>query len=130
MHNVTESQYIPGVCNIGPAETQMRMRVGWIGLALSVLIWTIFVYFDVERSWFLLLFFPAAISAVGFIQGIMHFCAAFGLRSVFNMGPDVGKTDTIMQAEFRAKDRAKARQILGYSLAVGLSVSLLAHFLK
>jgi hypothetical protein len=126
---VDESQYIPGVCNIGPAEIAVRKWFGSIGLALTALVWILFAYLDVGRSWFLLLFFPSAMSAIGFIQGIMHFCAGFGMTSVFNMGSKVGKTDTIMQADFRAKDKKKARQILGYSAIVGLLASFMAYLL-
>jgi len=126
---VHESQYIPGVCNIGPPEIAVRKRFGWMGLALAALVWTLFAYLDVGRFWFLLLFFPSAMSALGFIQGIMHFCAGFGMRSIFNMGSEVGKTDSILQGDFRAKDRKKARQILGYSAIVGLLVSFLAYLL-
>jgi hypothetical protein len=124
-----ESQYIPGMCNIGPAEITVRRRFGWIGLGLAFIVWILFAYLDVGRFWFLLLFFPSALSAVGFIQGFMHFCAGFGMRSVFNMGSKAGKTETIMQADFRAKDRKTARKILGYSAVIGLLVSFIAYLL-
>ena len=55
-----------------------------------------------------------AVSAIGFLQAYMHFCAYFGFASLFNFG-DVGKTYTVQQAEFRSKDRSKAWQIVIYS---------------
>ena len=124
-----ELEYIPGVCNIGPAEIAVRKRFGWLGFALTALLWALLAIFHAGRVWLLLLFFPSALSAVGFIQGAMHFCAAFGLRSVFNVASEVGRTDTVLQAEFRTQDKKKARQILGYSVAVGLLVSLVAYLL-
>jgi hypothetical protein len=127
---VNEPQYIPGVCNIGPAEIAVRKRTGWIGLALAALLWILLVYSDVGRSWFLLLFVPSALSAVGFIQGAMHFCAAYGLRSVFNVASEVGDTDTVLQAEFRAQDKKKARQILGSSAGIGVLVAVVAFLSK
>jgi hypothetical protein len=36
------------------------------------------------------------------------------LPGVCNIGPEVGKTDTVMQAEFRKKDRRKSLYILSY----------------
>ena len=126
---MNELEYIPGVCNIGPAEIAVRKRFGWIGLALTALLWALLAFFHVGQLWLLLLFFPSALSAVGFIQAAMHFCAAFGLRSVFNVASEIGKTDTVLQAEFRAQDKKKARQILGYSTIVGLLVSLAAYLL-
>ena len=56
----------------------------------------------------------------------MHFCAYFGFASLFNFS-DVGKTDSVSQAEFRAKDRRKAWQIIIYSVLVGAAVAFLAY---
>lgn len=123
------SEYIPGVCNIGPAETAMRKRAGWAGAAVTAGLWALLAFLGVKGVWYLLLFFPAASSASGFNQAKMHFCAAFGLRSLFNFGPEIGKTDTVFQAEFRALDRKKAWQILGYSSLVGALVGLAAYLL-
>jgi len=33
---MNDNVYIPGVCNIGPAEIAMRKRVGWGALAVTV----------------------------------------------------------------------------------------------
>jgi hypothetical protein len=123
------SQYIPGVCNIGPAEAALRKRIGWIGVSLAAVLWALFACYEIRGMWYLLLFFPCAISAAGFIQGKMHFCAAFGLRSLYNFGSEVGKTDSVTQAEFRAQDRKKAWQIVGYSALAGLLVALVAYLL-
>ena len=124
------SKYIPGVCNIGPAETAMRKRAGWLGAIVTAVLWGAFAYLRVKEVWYVLLFFPAASSASGFIQAKMHFCAAFGLKSLFNFGSEVGKTDTVLQAEFRALDKRKAWRILGYSSLVGVLVALVACLLE
>jgi hypothetical protein len=124
------SRYIPGVCNIGPAETAMRKRAGWAGVIVTALLWGLLATLRVKEVWYWLLFFPAASSASGFIQAKMHFCAAFGLKSLFNFGPEVGKTDTVLQAEFRALDRKKAWRILGYSSLLGLLVTFVAYLLE
>ena len=127
---MNEPQYIPGVCNIGPAEIAVRKRTGWMGLALTVLLYVLLANSGAGRSWFLLLFFPSALSAAGFIQGAMHFCAAYGLRSVFNVASEVGETDTVMQAEFRAQDKKKARQILGFSTSIGVLIAVVAFLFR
>jgi hypothetical protein len=124
------SHYIPGVCNIGQAEIARRKRIGWAGLILAIVFLVLFAQFDAGKVWLLLIFLSSAASASGFIQGKMHFCAAFGLMNVFNFGSDAGTTDTVIQAEFRAQDKKKALQILGYSTLVGLVVTLAAFLLK
>jgi hypothetical protein len=125
----TQSEYVPGVCNIGPAEIRRRQRSGWFGVGLTVLLWAAFWLLHVPAPWRLLLFFPAALAAAGFLQAAMHFCAAFGMRGVFNFGPNVGKTDTVEQAEFRRRDQQKARLIGLYSGLIGLAVAIAAYLL-
>jgi hypothetical protein len=51
------------------------------------------------------------------------------MRGVFNFGPTVGKTDTVSQAEFRAKDRRKAQQVFFYAALIGIVVVLVAFFI-
>ncbi len=123
------SEYTPGICNIGPAEIAARKKVGWIGFILTVVVSVLFIYLDVSRVWRLLLFFPSAMWAIGFLQGKMHFCVAFGMGHLFNLGPQVGKTESVLQAEFRAKDRKKAWQIISYSLLIGMVAALAAYLL-
>jgi len=121
-----EEKYIPGVCNIGPEEIKKRKQAGWMGLIATILLWAAFSWLDVPAVWRLSLFFPAMMSATGFLQAYMHFCAYFGFASLFNFG-DVGKTDSVSQAEFRAKDRRRAWQIIIHSVLIGLIISLTAY---
>ncbi len=121
--------YVPGVCNIGPSEIAMRRRAGWIGFAVTILLGAALVFFHTDRYWRLLLVFPASLSATGFLQAHFRFCAGFGMKGVFNFGPEVGKTETVEQQEFRSQDRKRARQILVHSLFIGVVVALVAWYL-
>jgi hypothetical protein len=122
------SQYVPGVCNIGPAEIRLRKRLGWWGLVITIILWAGLVWLGAPAAWRLIVFLPVFFSANGFLQGFMHFCAGFGMKGAFNFGPTVGKTDTVSQAEFRAMDRKKAQQIFAYSALIGIVVVLIALF--
>jgi hypothetical protein len=124
-----KTEYVPGVCNIGPAEIRRRKQSGWLGLGVTILVWAAFLIFGVSAPWRLLLFFPAMISAAGFFQAALHFCAGFGMRGVSNFGPEVGKTETVEQTEFRLKDRRKARLIGLYSALVGIAAAIAGFFL-
>jgi hypothetical protein len=123
-----KTEYVPGVCNIGPAEIRSRKLVGWLGLAASIVLWAAFVVFRAPALWRLSLFIPATASAVGFLQAAMHFCAAYGILGVWNVGSGVGKTDTVEQAEFRRRDRWKAVQILLYAVLIGIAAAAAAYF--
>lgn len=122
--------YVPGVCNIGPEEINMRKKVGWTALIVTIVLWLGFSYLHLSKYWFLILFFPAAMSATGFIQGFSHFCAGFGIRGVFNFSKEVGKTDTVAQAEYRAADKKKAQKIFLQSILVGILVAIIAFLVK
>jgi len=121
--------YIPGVCNIGPAEIAKRRRTGWMGAVATVVVWGVLALIDAPPAVRLVTFFPAAMAAAGFLQAVMHFCAYFGFASLLNFGPEAGKTDTVVEAEFRRKDRRKAWQIMGYSVAIGAVVAAAAYIL-
>lgn len=124
----TQSQYMPGVCNIGKNEIRRRSQAGWIGFIITVILYSLFVYLDVGRIWRLAIFIPATTAALGFLQAHMHFCAYFGMRGAFNFN-EVGKTEPIEQTEFRARDRTKAMQIIIYSIMIGIIVTAFAYYL-
>lgn len=124
-----KQEYVPGVCNIGPAEIRRRLQSGWVGLGATILLWAAFVMFRVPAAWRLLVFIPAMTGATGFLQAGLHFCAAFGMRGVFNFVSAVGKTETVEQAEFRRKDRRKAGLIALYAALIGAAAAIGAFFL-
>jgi hypothetical protein len=49
------------------------------------------------------------------------------MRGVFNVSSTVGHTDTVAQAEYRAQDKAKAINIITYSIAIGIVVAAVAY---
>jgi hypothetical protein len=123
------TEYIPGVCNIGRAEVRQRKVIGWIGLAATVVAWIACVVLKVSPLWRLALFIPASTAATGFLQAAWHFCATFGVLGVSNLGPNVGRTDTVEQAEFRRQDRRTALKIIALSLVAGIAVAAAAYLL-
>ena len=110
------------MCNIGLAERRMRRLVGVVGALVTValLVWLLLV--DAHWSWRLLLVIPASVSAMGFLQDSLHFCAAFGFKGIFNVINSAGVTDNVELEDFRKKDRRKAINILLWSFAIGLAV--------
>ncbi len=123
------AEYVPGSCNIGPAEIRRRRQSGWIGLGATVVLGAIFAVFRVPSPWRLFLFLPASLGAAGFLQAALHFCAGFGMQGVFNFGPQVGKVEAVEQQEFRVKDLRKARLIGLYSALIGIAVAVLTFVL-
>jgi len=124
----SHQEYIPGVCNIGRAEVKLRKAIGWIGLMITAALWIALKMAGVSAACRLVLFLPATVAAIGFLQAAWHFCANFGLRGALNFGPNVGKTDTVQEAEFRRQDRRKALQIISLSMLAGAVVAAAAYF--
>lgn len=122
-------EYVPGVCNIGEVEIQQRKMIGWIALVTCSVLWAVSVVFKLAAPWRLLLFIPATIAAIGFLQATWHFCAKFGLNGVFNFGSNVGKTETVKQADFRRQDRRTALRIIGWSALAGVAVAVAAYLI-
>lgn len=121
-----QREYVAGVCNISKEEEARRLASGWLGLAVTAVVELTFVLLAVPAVWRLTLFLPAALAASGFLQAAMHFCAGYGMKGVFNVAAPVGTTQNVEQAEFAAKDRAKAQQIMGLTVLIGLAVAVAA----
>ena len=122
---MVQSEYVPGVCNIGVAEVTRRRNTGWVGLAITVVAFVVLVWTDVNPWWRLLLFLPAMVSASGFLQAHFRFCAGFSRAGVFNFGA-VGDTYEVTDEDARAKDRRRGSQISLYAAMIGAVVAIVA----
>ncbi len=124
------STYIPGTCNIGKPDIQWRLRLGWAGLFATIVLWVLLARVRPSPAWFLLLFIPATLSALGFVQAFSHFCVAFGMKGLFNVSDALLARESVEQAAFRAKDRKKAIRILLSCVLIGAAVAVSAYLLR
>ena len=120
-----QAGYVPGVCNIGPAEIAQRRRSGHVGMIATGALFALLVAVDAPPAAHLLLAAPATIAAAGYLQAWLRFCAGFGALGVFNLG-EVGPTEAVADAGARARDRLRALQIGLASLGIGLAVAVTA----
>lgn len=128
IQTVVGSDYQPGVCNIGPAEIRRRRRVGHIGFATTLGLLALLLVIDAPPLTRLLIALPAAVSASGYLQAALKFCAGFAQVGVFNFG-DAGDQIAVVDEAARAADRRRARQISLTSFAIGAAVALVAFAL-
>lgn len=119
--------YVPGVCNIGPEEIARRRRLGWTGLLVALVLFVGLFWFGANPWWRLLVFFPAALSASGFLQAYFQFCSGFGRRGVFNFG-SLGQMTNIADDESKQKDRKRGSRIAIYAFAIGAIVALVCVY--
>jgi hypothetical protein len=121
--------YIPGVCNIGPAERRRRRIGGIAGIVGTIAVLGLLYVVDAPIWWRLLLVIPASGAATGFLQDALHFCVGFGMKGIYNVINSVGVVDNVELEEFRLKDKRKAQNIALWSGLIGLAVAGLSLLL-
>ena len=122
------TEYRPGICNIGPEEIARRRMAGHIGLLSTAVLFAVLVAFDAPPLLRLIVALPAAVSASGYLQAWLRFCAGFGSRGVFNFGR-LGQMEEVADADARRRDRTRANQIGLASLLIGAVVGIVAAIL-
>lgn len=110
--------YVPGSCNIGPAEIARRRRSGHVAALATAAGLALLIAFDVPPAWRLVLILPATGAASGYLQARLRFCAGFGFRGVHNFGA-LGPVERVILEESIALDRRRALQIMIQSLCIG-----------
>lgn len=123
--SVNEIQYVPGVCNIGPAEVGRRRTLGWVGLIATVVLVVLLRWRGATRGWELLVFVPAFLSASGFLQARFHFCTGYAARGVYNFGRP-GQSRAVPDEQSKRVDRRLGNRIMLYALVVAAAVAALA----
>lgn len=77
--------YVPGQCNIGPAERLKRLITGILGFVVGI-IGGLVIYFTVIPSWYMfLLVIPFFMGFFGTFQYLFKFCAINGITRQFDM---------------------------------------------
>jgi glucan phosphoethanolaminetransferase (alkaline phosphatase superfamily) len=121
--------YIPGVCNIGPAEIKQRKLSGVIGLSVTVILFSVLLVGGFDAPWRLIIFIPAMIGATGYLQAAFHFCVRFGTTGLFNMSNTLETRESVDQATYRKKDQHRALFIAGISFAIAAAVTTIVFIL-
>lgn len=114
---MTETEYIPGVCNIGKAEIASRKRVANFGLFAYILVSVLMVSNDAPVAARLIVFIPALVGAIGFVQARAKFCVAFGFMGIFNFGK-MGTSTKIEFTDALKADREHAFQLLARAILI------------
>ncbi len=125
MNNV----YVPGTCNIGAAEIKYRRMAGLVGLGATFILLALFVAFDIIPVLRLVIFLPATLAAIGFLQAQLHFCVKFGMSGLFNFNDDMTRQETVEKAEYRRKDQQKAVTIIVASVVIGIAVTVFSLYI-
>jgi len=118
------TDYIPGVCNIGKEERKARRN--WpIGTSVFTVVLIIALQLlNANHFWRLLIFFPVAAFAITFQQVYFGFCVAYGSNGLYNFGP-MGKPNKTTSEENLQKDKAKVKKMVITGIVAGIVAALI-----
>ena len=116
------SEYVAGSCNIGKGEIRRRQIVALFGIFLTISSATALLATDQSRSSRFLIFLPALVFSIGFVQSRSKFCLAYGLAGTFNFDR-LGKISKVQSAQDRKADRKTAIMIMLKSAALAALIT-------
>jgi hypothetical protein len=120
--------YRPGVCNINSAEIAYRKRWGYIGAYLFIVLGGLMLLG--EASWWmrLVLYAPAYVSAIGFLQARNHFCIYYAAASQQQAAESAKRPKKVTAAQ-HAQDMKKAHRMKRQAGLIAAAATALLAFI-
>lgn len=115
---MADQTYVPGVCNINSKEIAKRSKAGFFDLGLFIVLATIMVVSD--ASWLMrsLVFIPAFITSVAFLQAQQKFCVAYAGAGLQNATEGSTSAVKVVDSAAKKKDSLKAFKIYLQAFAI------------
>jgi hypothetical protein len=105
------SAYVPGICNINKAEIARRRKTGYLGLGVFVIMAVPFLLLHVSQFIRILLFLPAYLGTIGFLQAYYKFCVGYGAAGKQNATDGDKEAQTIVDAAAKALDKKRTTTV-------------------
>ena len=116
---MSETNYIPGVCNINTAEIAYRKKAFYLGLAMGIPLLLVLVAFKATPALGILMFMPVWIGAIGYLQAKNKFCVGYAASGVYNDDDEYAKVAKVFEEESKRLGQAKARKMNVQALLIG-----------
>ncbi len=126
---MAQQTYIPGVCNINSQEAARRRRAGYFDLGLFFIFATSLVVTDADWPMRLLLFIPAFIASIAFLQADQKFCVAYAGAGKQNASEGSTKPQPVVEESARKQDALKARKIYLQAFVISAVVTTIVLFI-
>jgi hypothetical protein len=119
-----DSEYQPGVCNIGAWEIRRRRRSAIVGFAISAVLLAVLVATGVPAVARLLVVFPLWGSVVSWLQARRQFCVGFAVARMSNFADEeAGRERVDDEAAHRADMRTVRRMTIdGFLIAAPITL--------
>ncbi len=119
------SEYIPGMCNINQQEIKTRRKAGHAGLIMFVGLLIVLVALNLTIYSRLVLFVPAFIAAIGYLQARNKFCVGYASAGQQNAGDGSKSASTIEDQDHLTADKKRARSINIQAVTIAFIATLL-----
>ncbi len=121
----SDTNYVPGVCNINTKEIAYRKKAGYFGLGLAIIIAAALFVLNLNRYTRIVLIVPIFIAAIGFLQAKNKFCVAYGAAGTQN-ADDGSETATAVSDTSAVKaDKNRAQKMNLQALAISVLLTTL-----
>lgn len=122
------NDYIPGQCNLGSKEIEMRKRKAFGGMIITLLSIIAIQIFHPSPNYRLLIFIPLFYSILCYYQAQQKFCVAFGIIGIYNF-ESLGKSKRVTQNEFKNQDRRNSWLIILKTFFLSFLLAAIYYFL-
>lgn len=129
LDNMSESSnYIPGMCNINPAEIRRRRLTGYVMLGSAVIVFATFLYLHTAWPYYILLFVLLFTGRLSLLQANHKFCAAYATARKHH----ADESDVVNVADQAAHkaDIKKAQRLYIQAFAAALPITLICFFIS
>lgn len=118
-------EYVPGACNIGPAEIARRRRSAIVATVITVAFELGLLAIHAPRPLRLLVGLPAAAAIVSWLQVVLKFCVGFAAAGVYNFGA-LGSPRHVEDSEGRKADLRRMRSMVAAAVIGGVLIGVVA----
>jgi len=118
--------YTPGVCNINVKEVAYRRKAGKIVSAFGVAVLMVLLLTSAPYFLGLLVFIPAVLAALSFLQAKNNFCVQYAAAGKYNGSDQYAKTEQVSNEADKKRDAIKSRQIYLQSVGIGVVCTVLS----
>ena len=118
--------YVPGVCNINHAEIAYRRKAGYVGLIITLVLFVVLYALNLNQWFRIVLFVPAFVAAIGYLQAKNKFCVAYGANGKQNASEESKGASAVTDKAAIVRDKIKARSMNLQATVIALGIALLA----
>lgn len=118
---MTDTTYVPGMCNINTAEVAYRRKAMWFGIGLSAAAFIALI--ALSAAWWIgaiALFVPVYIAAINFLQVRNRFCVSYGGSGKQNADEGSLEAHVVTDNDAVLADKRKARRMNLQALCITL----------